>query len=95
MYTGAEPNWNKMCFIEMQALHCLQRGHEVQKLLTSKTAMLENLQHILCQIQMAETNGLVRLYYIHCCRTHNAVILAAGAGGIPKRGRGIEGHAAI
>lgn len=45
----------------MQALSCVRRSREVRQLLATKTAMLENLQHILHQIQMAETNAMVRV----------------------------------
>lgn len=41
------------------ALCCVRRSREVRQLLATKAAMLENLQHILHQIQMAETNVMV------------------------------------
>ena len=47
----------------MQALCCVRRSREVRQLLATKAAMLENLQHILHQIQMAETNVMVRVIY--------------------------------
>ena len=49
----------------MQALSYLRRGRGAQQKLVSKAAMLANVEDILHQIQMAETNALVRklLYY--------------------------------
>lgn len=41
------------------AVSCVRRGREVQQLLSSKTTMLNNLQHILHQIQMAESDVMV------------------------------------
>jgi hypothetical protein len=41
------------------ALSYLQRGHGAQQKLVSKAAMLANVEGILHQIQMAETNALV------------------------------------
>ena len=55
----------------MQAVSCVRRGREVQQLLSSKTTMLNNLQHILHQIQMAESDVMVRctcsfsIYIVH------------------------------
>jgi hypothetical protein len=46
------------------ALSYLQRGHGAQQKLVSKAAMLANVEGILHQIQMAETNALVR--ELHC-----------------------------
>lgn len=48
-----------------QALQCVRRVREVQQLVVDKTAMLDNLQHILQQIQMAETNALVGPSHSH------------------------------
>lgn len=37
----------------------MRRCHKLQQLLSSKIKMLDNLQHILHQIQMAETDVMV------------------------------------
>jgi len=45
----------------MQALNCLRRAKLLDSLLSKREAALENVENILGQIQMAETDAMVRL----------------------------------
>lgn len=45
----------------MQALNCLRRAKLLDSLLNKREAALDNVENILGQIQMAETDAMVRL----------------------------------
>ena len=82
----------------MQALSCVRKSRKVRQLLTTKTAMLENMQHILHQIQMAETNAMVykshNNIYTTAQQDYN-ILCVSGAACILQRYRGPEGHAEV
>lgn len=64
---------DSMTVLCVQAVNCVRRSHELQQVLSSKVTMLDNLQHILHQIQMAETDVMVTFIYT-LLRQNDAVL---------------------
>lgn len=56
--------------LHLQAVGCVRRCHRLQQLLSSKMTMLDNLQHVLHQIQMSETDAMVTsIVTMQCAKT--------------------------